>query len=598
MNFRIPVPGRLRRSSRPEAVSFLPALRLLAPIFRRYRARLALGFFSLLLVDSLQLTIPQLLRHGVDSLTSGRATPRSLLFLAGLILLTAACIGLFRFLWRTMIIGFSRHLEQNLRERIFEHIMVMDRAFFSSWTTGNIMAHASNDLSAVQMACGMGLVAALDAVVMSVAAITLMLFIDVRLTLIALLPMPLLAACTRLLSRHLHQRFDQVQAQFSLLTEFARTTLVSIKMVKAYTLERLQERRFDELGRNYVSCNLRVAVIQGLLFPVATLVGNIGMLLVLYFGGMLVIHATITLGGFVAFVSYLYLLVWPMMAVGWVTNLAQRGLTSLRRIHHLLRQQPLLIDRDDLPCGLPDCRPHFVFDHLHFTYPGADKEALADICLELGPGVTGLTGPTGSGKSTLCRLLLRLYPVPDRSLFLDGHDVNTLSIAAVRRLIAYVGQEVVLFSDTVANNIGFGRPGAGQEEIEASARAAAVHDDIMGFPDQYRTMVGERGVRLSGGQQQRIALARALLADRPVLIIDDGLSAIDVETEQRVLAGIRAHLEGKTVLIVSHRINVLSSADRIVILEEGVIRGQGSHEQLLAENGFYRAMMERQRFDA
>ncbi len=590
-------PGR----KRSEAVDFSAALRVLAPIFRRYRGRLALGLISLLVVDSLQLTIPQLLRHGVDSLAAGRATSTSLLLLAGLLLLAAACIGLFRFLWRFMILGFSRHLERTLRDRIFEHIMVMDRAFFSTWTTGNIMAHASNDLSAVQMACGMGMVAALDAVVMSVAAITLMLFIDVRLTLIALLPMPLLAACTRLLSRHLHQRFDLVQAQFSLLTEFARTTLVSIQMVKAYTLERLQERRFDELGRRYVRSNLKVAVIQGLLFPVATLVGNIGMLLVLYFGGRLVIHSTITLGGFVAFVSYLALLVWPMMAVGWVTNLAQRGLTSLRRIHHLLLQQPLLSDRDvtpATPCEPPACRPRFVFDHLDFTYPGAQQPTLRDICLEIGPGVTGLTGPTGSGKSTLCRLLLRLYPVPEGTLFLDGRDVNTLSIAAVRRLIAYVGQEVVLFSDTVANNIAFGRPDCGPEDIEAAARAAAVHEDIMEFPDGYGTMVGERGVRLSGGQQQRIALARALLADRPVLIIDDGLSAIDVATEQRVLAGIRAHLEGRTVLIVSHRINVLAAADRIVVLEQGTIRSQGSHEQLLVQDDFYRAMMARQRFDA
>ncbi len=591
-------PGRRRSRRRPESVDFSAALRLLAPIFRRHRARLALGFLSLLVVDSLQLTIPQLLRHGVDSLASGGADSRGLLLLAGLVLLAAACIGVFRFLWRYMIIGFSRHLERILRDRIFGHIMIMDRAFFSTWTTGNIMAHASNDLSAVQMACGMGMVAALDAVVMSVAAITLMLFIDVRLTLIALLPMPLLALCTRLLSRHLHQRFDLVQAQFSLLTEFARTTLVSIRMVKAYTLERLQARRFDELGRQYVRSNLKVAVIQGLLFPVATLVGNVGMLLVLYFGGRLVVRDTITLGGFVAFVSYLHLLVWPMMAVGWVTNLAQRGLTSLGRIHKLLAQEPLLRDSGETACEPPACRPRFVFDHLDFTYPGATRPALRDICLEIGPGITGLTGPTGSGKSTLCRLLLRLYPVPDRTLFLDGHDVNSLSIASVRRLIAHVGQEVVLFSDTVANNIGFARPGASQEEIEAAARAAAVHEDIMGFPDQYRTMVGERGVRLSGGQQQRIALARALLADRPVLIIDDGLSAIDVETEQRVLAGIRAHLAGKTVLIVSHRINVLAAADRIVVLGEGAIRARGSHEELLAGNEFYRAMMERQRFDA
>lgn len=567
-------------------------LRMLRPVFRTHRLRLAGGFLALIVVDFLQLTIPRFVKSAVDNLAAGTATQMLLIELSLAVMAVAVTVAALRFVWRYLIIGFSRILEKKLRDRLFDHVLRMNQPFFERWTIGDLMAHAGNDMATIQMACGMGLVAAVDALVMSAAALGFMLAIDVRLTLIALLPMPILIICTRVLSGRLHQRFNLVQEQFGLLTEFARATLVSIRLIKAYTLERFQGERFRTLGETYVRSNLKVAAVQGLLFPIATLVGNVGMLLLLYAGGLLVIDGSITIGSFVAFVSYLYMLIWPMMAVGWVANLAQRGLTSLRRIHLLLDQPP---PSDPGPTGLPPASGPvgYLCRNLCFTYPAGTRPALAGLELEIGPGLVGMTGRTGSGKSTLCKLLLRMYPVADGMLFFRGVDVNRISQAEIRANIAYVGQEPVVFADTVAANIAFGRVDATMDEIEAAARAAAIDADIRGFAEGYQSIIGERGVKLSGGQRQRLALARALLCDRPMLIIDDALSAIDVETEQQVLRGILAHLAGKSVLLISHRINVLRHADRIVLLDEGRIAVEGGHHTLLA-HPFYRAMADKQ----
>ena len=575
-------------------------LGLIIPIYHTYRVRLFFGFLALLGVDLLQLTIPGYLKKGVDSLTEGTASGQSLLVVGSCILLTAIGIGLLRFCWRTLIIGFSRHLEQILRNRLFAHILTMDRPFFDRHTTGDIMAHATNDLSAVQMACGMGLVAAADALVMSTAALFFMAHINGRLTLIALLPMPLLALCTRILSGKLHIHFDHVQAQFALLTEFARNTMVSIRLIKGYTREQQQRKDFRTLGRKYVASNLKVAVIQGLLFPISALVGNTGMLLVLYFGGRLVIENSITMGDFVAFVTYLYMLIWPMMAVGWVANLAQRGLTSLARIHHLLTARPVLLE---IETGGAAIRPQpaaaqggsvFSCRKLNFTYPGGQRPVLTGITLEIGPGILGVAGRTGSGKSTLCRLLTRQYPVERGMLFFSGHDVNDCSLAEIRSRISYVSQQPVLFSGTVAENISLARADASQDAITSVARLAAIDEEVMAMPEGYNTTIGERGLRLSGGQKQRIAIARALLADRPILIIDDALSALDVETEQRVFAGLRDHLQQRSIVIVSHRLKLLSGMDSIVVFDHGRIVDQGTHAELRQRNDFYRAMVHKQ----
>jgi ATP-binding cassette subfamily B protein len=571
-------------------------LQVLRPIFQRHWLRLACGLLALVVVDFLQLIIPRFVKSAVDELSAGTADTARLIELSLCVCLVAMLVAVLRFTWRYLIIGFSRILEKKLRDQLFDHLLRMDQPFFERWTIGDLMAHASNDLATIQMAGGMGLVAAVDALVMSSAALGFMMAINLKLTLIALLPMPLLIFGTRVLSARLHHRFNLVQEQFGLLTEFARATLVSIRLIKAYTLERFQETRFRTLGEDYVRANLRVAAIQGVLSPISTLVGNVGMLLLLYYGGVLVIGGQLTIGSFVAFISYLNMLIWPMMAVGWVVNLAQRGITSLRRVFRLLEQQPVVSPGPAL--ALPDgAVSRYECRHLWFSYGGAGQPVLRDICLAIETGLIGMTGRTGSGKSTLCKLLLRMYPVADGCLFFRGQDVNRLSQADIRRCIAYVGQEPVVFADTVAANIAFGRPEATMAEIEAAARAAAIDSDIRQFAEGYQSIIGERGVKLSGGQRQRLALARALLCDRPVLIIDDALSAIDVETEQQVLQGILASLAGKSVLLISHRVNVLRHADRIVLLDEGRIVAEGSHRELLA-HPFYRLMVEKQHGNA
>lgn len=581
--------GSDRLAGEPSARQLLSHL---LPLFKQYKLRLLIGFVALIIVDFLQLSIPRILKKGVDNLAAESATQEILLRYAFFIILIALGVVVLRFIWRYMIIGFSRYLERAIRNRIFAHIVKMDSAFFEKRTTGDIMAHASNDLNAVQMACGMGLVAAVDALVMTVAAIVFMSFIHVKLTLLALLPMPFLAIFTRILSARMHRRFTTVQEQFSLLTEFSRSTLVSVKLIKAYTMEKFQTREFDKLGRKYVNSNLKVAQIQGLMFPIATLVGNLGMLLILFFGGRLVIQGEISMGDFVAFITYLYMLIWPMMAIGWVANLVQRGITSLTRIDSLLKEQSLLPENGKVLEKQEQVT--FEMKNLTFTYPSSTSPVLKNFSLTMGPGIHGMTGRTGSGKSTICKIMARLYPVENDSLFFNGLDVNTLSVDSLSARIGYVAQEPTLFSNSIAANIKLGDPDGEEDKVQRAAELAAIHEDIMAFPDGYDTIIGERGVKLSGGQRQRLALARALFVDRPVLIIDDGLSAVDVETEHKIFARLREQLQGKTVLIVSNRLKLLSMTDRIVILKDGTIGYDGHHEQLVEESPFYRRMYRKQ----
>ena len=568
-------------------------LTILTPQFRKHRVRLIIGFIALVSVDFLQLTIPRILKRGIDSLSTSDASSGLLLELGGVIVVIAILVVALRFVWRTLIIGFSRYLERAIRNRIFNYILTMDQPFFEKRSTGDIMAHTSNDLAAVQMACGMGMVAAVDAIVLSVAAIGFMIHINPMLTLMALLPMPVLAITTRLLSSKLHYRFNTVQEQFSLLTEFARSTVISVKLSKAYTLEAIQSREFDRIGKRYASANIRVAMVQGLLFPAATLIGNLGLLAILLYGGRLAIQDTITMGDFVAFITYLQMLIWPMMAVGWVTNLMQRGVTALRRIHSLITSTPQILDH------VPDRETQinntsFSIRDLSFSYPTSSLKELLGISFELSTGIIGITGRTGSGKTTLCKLLMRLYPVEDGTIFFGGYDVNQLSLEQVRSRIAYVSQEPVLFADTIRENIGFGKTDASLQEIEQAARDAALDEDIRDFSDGYNTIIGERGIMLSGGQRQRVALARALLCDRPVLVIDDGLSAVDTETESRILERLRHRLAEKTVFIVSNRIKLLSLTDRILVLDQGVLVNNATHHSLLEDNTFYQAMYQKQ----
>lgn len=576
-------------------------LNLLLPIFRRFRARLLGGFLALLAVDLLQLTIPRHLKTGVDELAQGRASSRRLAALAAYIFLTAAVTALLRYIWRILLIGFSRHLENALRDRLFTHVLNMDQDFFDRRSVGDIMAHAANDLGAVQMAFGLGLAAGADSLVMTGAALLFMLQISPRLTLTAAAPLPLLAAAIWFLSRALHRRFERVQEQFSLLTESARRTLVSIRLIKGCTREQQRISEFDRLGQEYAALNVRAAVLQGLLLPVSGLLGSGGTALALYAGGRMVAAQAISLGDFVAFTVYLAMLVWPLTAAGWVTAMARRGLTSLARICHLLTEESRLarsLQEPLQPTAILQSCPHISLRQFSFFYPSTAVPALSGISLEIGPGVLGITGRTGSGKSTLCRLLVRQYPVADQTFFFAGHDVNQLDPALIRQRISYVGPNPALFSGTAAENIRLARPNASPDEIKAAATLAGIDEEIAAMPDGYQTRIGERGLRLSGGQKQRIAIARALIADRPILILDDALSALDAETGQRVFAAIAARQQGRTLILVSSRLRFLVQADHILLLDQGRIADQGSHARLLARNSPYQSLLCTEETDA
>jgi ATP-binding cassette subfamily B multidrug efflux pump len=569
------------------------AVRLVFPFFRQYRLRLVIGFLSLLAVNGMQLVIPRVIKHAVDGLQNAEVNQAGLLQYGIMIFGLALCIAVFRFGWRFMILGFSRHLEKDFRNWLFSHLLTLDRFFFQRKTTGEIMALATNDLAAVQLAGGMGLVAFVDALVLSIAALSFMAYIHPGLTLIAIVPMPLLVLLTRFLSGRLHRYFKRVQEQFAGITEFARISINSIRMIKAYTLEESQTGRFDDMGKEYVQANLRLARVQGTLFPVSGLIANTSMLLVLLFGGRLTIQGSITIGDFVAFTSYLFMLTWPMMALGWVTNLFQRGVTSLQRIKSILEERPVFAAPSN-PEPVPEKISSITVANLAFSYPGQHDTILENISMEAQEGILGIVGKTGSGKTTLCHLLARLYPVEKGTVFWNGIDVNNMDLAEVRKRIALVPQDITVFSDTVRTNITMGKSGASQEEIEAVARAAAIHAEIDALPKGYETRIGEKGVKLSGGQRQRIALARALLSDRQVIIIDDGLSAVDIETEHEIISSIRPFTKDRICIVVSHRLAPLAQADQLIVMEKGKIVAQGDHEYLLQENKFYATIYEYQ----
>lgn len=596
------------------------AYALLLPLFTRYWLRVAFGILALIGVDLCQLLIPRVIKLSIDGLQSG-AIDQPGLTRQGLIVIGLALgIALFRYLWRTLVLGFSRLMERDIRHQLFCHLLTLDRAFFQRRTTGELMALATNDLSAVQLAAGMGLVAAIDAVIMTGAVILFMLYINPVLTVIALSPLPLLAVLTQFLSSRLHKRFSRVQETFSEMTELARSTINAMRLVKIYTREAEQTARFDSLGRQYIRHNMGVATIQGLLFPVSGLVANASLLLVVIVGGRMAINAVITIGDFIAFISYLFMLVWPMMAIGWVANLFQRGLTSLSRIQAVLDERPTLLARSPVMAAIPSSveaagvapatggtRPcqslsgadvvpidSIELRGLDFTYPGQETPVLHGISLRLGPGLFGLLGPTGSGKSTLCHLLARLYPVADNAILINGQDLNRIDLTAYRRAVAYAPQEPFLFADTLRANIAFGRPEATDLDVEAAARAVGIHDEIMGFAAGYESRIGEKGVMLSGGQRQRISLARAMLTHAPILIIDDGLSAVDAGTEGHIMRAIQDYSRQGIVLMTSHRLAPLAQAKALAVLQDGRLAALGQHQELLAANGYYQAIHRKQ----
>ena len=568
----------------------MKAIALIKPYFAENRFKIVFGLLSLIIVDMLQLFIPRIIKWTVDGLTQLQIDIGQLLVYAIYMALIAVLIGAFRYAWRRCLLGTSRRVEEGLRNRLFAHIQTLSASYFDRTSTGDLMAHATNDIQQIRMATGMGMVALNDAIVLGAAAIGFMLYINVTLTLFVLIPMPLITISTRFFSKKMHERYQMVQAAFSDLTETIRERFAGIRIIKAHNRKEREAARVKAASTKYVKQNLRLVKIVGSFFPMMLLFTNLSLAIVLYLGGRQTIELTITPGDFVAFISYLGLLTWPMMALGWVTNLIQRGRASLDRINRILQTVPeIKMQKNAISVNRTEGR--IVFENVGFAYRQSGREAvpvLSGINLKVEPGtVLGIVGPPGSGKTTLLSLIPRLYDVSGGHVLLDGKDVRSLRIDSLRSHIAFMPQEPFLFAGTIRDNITFGNPLIGDDELENVTKKAAVYDTICSFPAGFETIVGEKGVVLSGGQKQRIALARCLLPQAGGLILDDPISQVDLETGTTIINSLKSIIGHKTIIIVSHRISAVSFADQIITLDQGRIIEQGSHSDLLAKNQYY-----------
>jgi ATP-binding cassette subfamily B multidrug efflux pump len=551
---------------------------------RGYKRYLIMGGVAVVGANALLLINPYLLKQAFDALEHN-APSGKILHIAVLMVFLTTISGVFRFIMRRSIIWMSRKIEYDLRTDLFSHLLKLNPSFYYANKTGDIMARSTNDVDAVRSMIGPGIMHIANTIVSSIIAISFMLYLSPLLTLYSLIPLPFISFAVNRLGQVVHRRFSRIQEYFSVLTSKVQENLAGVRVVRAYNQENAEIADFSRHCRNYIKLNLRMIKIDALFFPLLFLLAGTVNLFVFYFGGKSVITETITLGTLVAFFAYLAMLIWPMIALGWVVSLYQRGTASLDRINRILNTQPAVSAPERHP-ERSQVKGKIEFRRLDFSYNGSKVLHGIDLLVPSGTAV-GIVGPTASGKSTLVALISRLFPVPRGMLFIDDVDVNDWDPHSLRRNIGFVPQEPFLFSDTLLNNILFGTD---QKDIETARKAAgiaAIEKEIEAFSSGYETVLGERGITLSGGQKQRVSIARALAADPRILILDDATSAVDTETEHLINLRLQSEISKRTSLIISHRASAVKNADIIIYMEHGSIAESGSHEQLMALGGRY-----------
>ena len=568
----------------------MSGLRLVTPYFRRHSGRVVLGFAALMGCDLAQLFIPHLLGRGIDQMSAPEAVPGDLWpivqFISGLALVVA---GL-RFVWRNLIIGFSRKVERDLRDRLYAKIVRLSPRWHLENSSGDLMAMATNDMDNIRMALAAGLISIVDTLFLGCAALFFMFSISPALTLWAILPLPAITLVTHFLGRRLYHLVLSTQNSFGLLTETVREKLSGLRVIRAMGLNSLAIREVEISGLDYMKLNIRQALLAGTFFPFLHFMSNLSLALVLYFGGRETIFGRVSTGDFVAFISYLALLTWPLIALGMIIGFLQQGLASLDRLNRVFTAE------DEERRGLTppvEARTDILIEHLTFKYPARLTPALVDVSLKLSHDrITALVGPMGGGKSTLAALFPGLYTAPPGTISVAGRPVEDWPLSALRARFGYVPQDGFIFNGTIYENVAFGRPEASAAEVLAAAETAGLGEDLKFFPDGLDTLVGERGLTLSGGQKQRLALARALLPDPPYLIMDDPLSAVDAEVEAQIMGRLLALRRGRGGLIISHRLTSLLAADWVVVLERGRVADQGAPAQLMSRDGYFKRMLE------
>ena len=577
-------------------------VRFIWKYIKRHKWQYIGGIITLFILDFANLYIPKVTGIITDGLAAHTMDMDGVLRNIGIILGIGLTLAVGRFLWRYFIFGASRSIEHEIRDNMFEHLETLDVEYYNEHKTGDLMTRFTSDLNAVRMAIGPAVIAAFDAVVMTVMVIgQMMVYVNLKLTLVAIIPMIFIAFGELYYGKIMQKRYLERQEAVSDLTDFVQESFSGVRVVKAFVRERSQIKAFAKANANAKKKNLRIAQMESVVIPLLDVVIGISSLLTLLYGGYLALAGEITIGRFVAFNQYITMLVWPMLACGEAINAFSQGGAGIRRIQEVFEEKPEIADRTDVVKAdqIRKIRGDIRLRHLTFIHRGHSEPTLKDISLDIKAGTTlAVIGRTGNGKSTLVNLLLHLYDVKSGMIFIDGMDINSIPLKTLRENIAYVPQDNFLFSDTPKSNIAFGTDNEEMDEIIRATKTACIHDNIIAFPDGYDTIVGERGVTLSGGQKQRSSIARALKKDAPILILDDALSAVDTDTEEKILKNLKENRRGKTTILIAHRISTIQNADVILVLEDGEAKECGNHRELMELGGIYKDMFEKQQLEA